>query len=483
MEWRAFVDGSYESQSATFDQEDTINFYFEPREVEGATSKYALYPTPGSKSLVTAAGVPGRAHIAIRDRGNPREFAVIGTALYEVDASANLTSLGAVASNGQPATLSWNGDGGHELFITAGGNGYLYDLVSGVFSTIANLAGVADKGAATGGYFFALDISTSTIYASGLLDGTTWLGTSIAQRSAAPDPWISILAANNYLYAFGTETSEVWFNAGLSPFPFQLHPSGLIQFGCVASFSPAVVDSAVLWLGQTNQGYGMVLRVYGFQPEVISTFPLQKAVNGYSIVSDALGDVYNDVGHTFYQLSFQEAGVTWLYDFQSEKWTKKLTWISEENRWDISRPIWHAFVFGQHRWLDVVSGNLYKVSQDYATDVENRPLRRLRRAPCLEAENQYVHYSYFELDLEPGLGTATGQGEDPQVMMRLSNDAGKTWSNERQCSAGKIGEYSTRVRWDRFGTGRRRVVEVTISDPVPYRISNAYIGLRQPVNV
>jgi hypothetical protein len=75
----------------------------------------------------------------------------------------------------------------------------------------------------------------------------------------------------------------------------------------------------------------------------------------------------------------------------------------------------------------------------------------------------------------------TVDGVNPQVMLRMSNDGGKTWGTEMMRSTGKIGEYGKRVRWDRLGRARRRVFEISTSDPVPYRITGATIQLGQGV--
>ena len=66
-------------------------------------------------------------------------------------------------------------------------------------------------------------------------------------------------------------------------------------------------------------------------------------------------------------------------------------------------------------------------------------------------------------------------GWDPQIMLRISNDGGKTWGNEHWRSAGKLGEYRKRVIWNRLGQGRRRVLEVVMTDPVPFRITGCYL--------
>lgn len=68
-------------------------------------------------------------------------------------------------------------------------------------------------------------------------------------------------------------------------------------------------------------------------------------------------------------------------------------------------------------------------------------------------------------------------GANPQVMLRISNDGGKTWAAETWRSAGRVGEYLARVDWNRLGCARRRVFEVSVSDPVAWKIVGAYLEL------
>jgi hypothetical protein len=57
-------------------------------------------------------------------------------------------------------------------------------------------------------------------------------------------------------------------------------------------------------------------------------------------------------------------------------------------------------------------------------------------------------------------------GSIPQAMLRYSNDAGQTWSNERWASIGKAGKTKNRAMWRQLGQARDRVWEVVVSDPV-----------------
>jgi hypothetical protein len=61
------------------------------------------------------------------------------------------------------------------------------------------------------------------------------------------------------------------------------------------------------------------------------------------------------------------------------------------------------------------------------------------------------------------------------INLRWSNDGGHTWSNEYSAGAGKAGEYTKRVMFRRLGRARDRVYEISMSDPIPWRITDAYL--------
>lgn len=460
-----------------------MNFYVENTESAGASSQKVLYPTPGVSSLGTAVSGPGSAHIY----HGGREFAIIGPTFYEIDRYGALTSFGTVSVDSNPGTISSNGDGGGQLFITSGGNGYLFDLTTDTFSTIAALAGKATMGDMLDGYFLCLDGNSSTVYISDLLDGSTWDPTNYFQRSIAADPWVSMKVANRYIYLFGTETSEVWYDAGSFPIPFQPHPSGLMQYGCGAPFSPEVIKGTVIWLAQTVNGNGSVMRVSGFQPEEVSNNALQHNLNEYTTLADAVGDTYDDLGHTFYILTFRTADHTWVYDDDTGVWCERGTWIEEDSDYTAWRPLYHAFAFNQHRMLDIESGDVYQMSSSFYSDVDGRVIRRMRRSPALVRDNSRLFYNWFELMLEPGVieveDSDTGEMRAPEVMLRFSNDGGKTWSTEQVRTAGDLGDYGHRVRWNRLGSGRKRVFEVSVSDAAPWRFVDAFLGMGKSADV
>lgn len=451
-----------------------MNWYPERIESPGGSTKMALYPTPGVELLAEGASGAGRAHFY----QNGREFCVIGNTFYEADSLGVLTSRGTVATDANPATISGNGDAGGQLFITSGGNGYSFILATNTFAAIAALAGRATMGDYLDGYGLCLDANTSTVFISNLIDFTTWNPTQFIQNSISSDKWVAMKVANRYIYLWGSNTGQIWYDAGTFPIPFEPHPSGLMQYGCAAPFSPEIVGGGVCWLSSTANGQGAVIRTGGFTPEIISTYATHYAFSTYTNMADAIGDSYEDSGHTFYLLTFVQDAATWAWDSQLNIWHNRGTWNSGAFEYEPWRPLFHAFAFGEHRILDVQGAGLYRMSIDLQYDVEKRPIRRVRRAPALLNENRLNFFSEFELDIEPGLGTPSGQGSDPQIMMRYSNDGGKTWSNETQAGAGAQGRYGARVIWNRCGAGRKRVFEVSVTDPIPWRVMGSFIKVK-----
>jgi hypothetical protein len=147
----------------------------------------------------------------------------------------------------------------------------------------------------------------------------------------------------------------------------------------------------------------------GALPSIVSSKPLESAIEAYQSVDEATADSYSEKGHTFYLLHFDKANQTWAYDVETQLWHNRGTWLSELSRFASWRPRFYAFAYGEHRILDASGGIIYRMSGDLATDVGGLHIRRMRRAPALMDEDKRIFYTTFELDLEPGLGLPTAQ--------------------------------------------------------------------------
>lgn len=471
MVYPGFCGSSAVTQASVFNPERTVNFY--PQRLDGtAKSPVSLYPCPGFAAFCTLPTSPVRALYAI----NGRTFAIGGDTFYEVFAGGTSTARGTMAIDSRQPTLSSNGSAGHQIFITSGNLGYIYDLITDTLS--AETTGSA-FGLMLDGYFIKLDTDRSEFAISDLEDGTTWDAANVAQRTFAGDSWLAMGRSHRELWLFGGQTSEVWYDSGASNFPFEPYQGAFIEEGIAAPYSLAQFgseDAGLLWLSQNAKGQGVFRRAVGYTPQRISTEPVEYALSNYARIDDAIGWTYQDQGHNFYVCLFPTARACWVYDDTTDLWHERLEWDTATGTWDAYRAQCQCVAFGQHLYGDRSSGTIFAGSVTKLLDMNGNGIRRLRRGPVLSDEGKLFVVPRLTLDLEPGLGSTSGQGVNPQVMLRASRDGGQTWGNERWKSAGRQGIYGQLVYWDLLGQSRAFVPEITMTDPAPWRVSGAYLG-------
>jgi hypothetical protein len=227
-------------------------------------------------------------------------------------------------------------------------------------------------------------------------------------------------------------------------------------------------------LGRNEQGQNIIVCTNQYSFTRISNHAVEHAITGYPVVSDAIGYCYEEEGHLFYMLIFPTADVTWCYDFVSQTWAKRLSWDSTAGVYHRHRSNCYMD-FGDVRLVgDYQTGQLHQMSRQFYTDAGN-VLRALRRTPPIweKESRERVFHSQLQAEFTPGTGLQFGQGQNPQVMLRWSDDGGFTWSNEHWTSIGLAGETKNRAMWRQLGRARDRVYEVVISDPVQRDIIGA----------
>ena len=283
---------------------------------------------------------------------------------------------------------------------------------------------------------------------------------------------------------FGTDSIEVWYDAGLADFPLTRIQGAFNEIGCVAAFSVAKLDNGLFWLGTDARGQGIVYRANGYTGQRVSTHAIEYAIAQYGNISDAIAYTYQQEGHAFYVLTFPTGNATWVYDVATQAWHERAGWYN--GSFTRHRSNCQCNYEGNTIVGDFENGNIYKMTLNvYAdNDQPQKWLRSWRALPSGQNNLKRTAHHSLQLDCESGTGLANGQGDDPQVMLRWSDDGGHTWSNEHWSPMGKIGAYYQRVFWRRLGMTlklRDRVYEVSGTDPVKVAIMGAELIL-SPTN-
>lgn len=105
--------------------------------------------------------------------------------------------------------------------------------------------------------------------------------------------------------------------------------------------------------------------------------------------------------------------------------------------------------------------------------------RRVRRFPHASEKQIWLFWDRLQIDIQAGTALATGQGSDPQIMLRWSDDGGSTWSHEHWQSAGVLGNRTKRAIWRKMGRSRDRVFEMVVTDPVKWIFLQALALIRE----
>ena len=302
---------------------------------------------------------------------------------------------------------------------------------------------------------------------------------SFSSKDGAPDDLVTLIVDHREIYLLGETSSEVWVDQGTSPFPFQRIPGTSTQHGIVSAFSVSRLGNSFAYLSKNNRGTAQIVQMNGYVPERISTHAVENSLSGKTI-TDAVAWTYQIEGHEVYVISFPSIQLTWCYDIASKMWHK---WLYTNNLGQYERCRGNCAAVFQGYVLvgDYSNGKIYHLDKNIYTD-DGQNVRRLRRAPHLVADFQREYFDELQIQFQPGVGLSTGIGENPQAMLRWSNDGGSTWSNEHWTSIGRMGKYTNRAIWRRLGTARDRIFEVSVSDPVKCVIVSANLKATQGEN-
>lgn len=404
-------------------------------------------------------------------------FVVSGTELYKINTSYVATKIGNVSGTG-PVSIA---DNGTQVFIACNGPSFIYNNTTNVFQQITDpdFPGAVTVGYLDG-YFVFNEPNSQRIWVTSLLNGTDIDPLDFASAEDAPDGVAGLIIDHREAWVFGTNSVEVWYNAGAADFPLQRIQGAFNEIGCVAPYSIAKLDNGLFWLGADARGRGIVYRANGYTGQRISTHAIEWQIQQYSNLSDAIAYTYQQDGHAFYVLIFPSANTTWVYDVSTQAWHERAGF--DNGAFTRHRSNCQMAFNGDVIVGDFESNNIYALDLDtYADNGQiQKWLRSWRALPTGQNNLKRIAQHSLQLDCESGVGLNLGQGSDPEVMLRWSDDGGHTWSNEHWAFIGKIGQFNRRVFWRRLGMTlklRDRVYEISGTDPVKIAIVGAELQL------
>lgn len=456
---------SYQSRSLPFSAQRLVNMYYESG-VTGTKTQGILFNRP-SKTLFSTLG--SSSVRGIETMVNV-PFIVVGKEVYTVDSAGVETLAGALPGTDR-VSMSNNGT---QVAIVTGTDGYIATASTVTQITDVNFPAVSSV-TYQDGYFIWTIADTDQIQLSPLNDGTgPYDPLDIATAEVAPDNLVAVFADHDDLFLMGEDTIEPWYNSGDVDTPFVPRGGTVMEVGLAARDSVVKLDNSIFWLGNAGERGGLtVWRAAGYTPTRVSTHAWEKKWEEAGDVSSANGFSFRLEGHDFYALTVPGAG-TAVYDASTGFWCE---WQAGER--DDFEVVGFTDSFNKKIVGSSTEGKLYSLSVDVYTDDGATVYRNAVSPPLATPNNNRARHNFVRIDIETGVGLTTGQGSDPIMDIRWSNEDGVKFGNWHQMSMGKIGETKRRAYIRRLGIARSRIYEIRTSDPVKTAILGAYVDMTE----
>lgn len=444
---------SDEARSSFVSKERLLNVFVE-REDELATSRFPVYGNPGLTLLANPATSAGRGLTVFRGV----LYAVSGNKLYSISSGGTSTLIGTIASGTAPVSMT---NDGFNLVIVSAGAGFVYDG-----STLAQITDVDYEPSAkctfADNYTVFVEKGTNRYFWSNLLAPSTIGSLDFASAEADPDLIISCDWNHRQLVLYGEDTIQLLYNSGDPLLPFQPASSDLIERGLIGVDAHTADDNTVFWVGDDL----IIYRLAGNTPQRISSHAAEEALKASTAVSETIAYHHTEDGHKF--ICFDIPGQpTWVYDISTQFWAERnsfgLTgWMARHS----------VNVYNKNVFQDRRNGNIYFTDFGNFTE-DGAIIEHLVITPSTGAFPAHTTMGPLIARFGVGKGLTSGQGVDPKVMMRYSDDA-NTWSPERVKSMGKLGNYKHDVRWNRMGMFQERVFELRHTDPTEFALMSLH---------
>jgi hypothetical protein len=316
-----------------------------------------------------------------------------------------------------------------------------------------------------GGRFLFREPSTGRFFGSDVNSATAYDALSFATAESSSDALVGLKVDHEEVFLAGEKTCEFWFNNGGSGFPYERMSNGVLELGCVNGKTIAKLDNSIFWVASDYS----VRRLDGFTPVRVSTHAVEQWLRTVTLAS-LRGYSFTLEGHLFYMLRATEGA--FFFDVTTQFWHERGTY--GQPSWNWSNPI--AFA-GKVLVGSTTSNVIAELSPTTFADIGDTQRMEWVYQPFY-AEGKRIFHDKIELTLDVGVGLTSGQGSAPEVMLDISDDAGRTWQALPNRSIGALGKYATKVTWHGLGSAYQRVYRFAISDPVKVAVTDAVLTYR-----
>ena len=455
-------------RDSQIDSTQAINAY---QSVDPVTKKKTVVTASGHELAKTITGsFNHRAALVREDLG--LAFIVVGDEVIELDQFLGETVIGTIGTTEGYVGVSANE---HEIVFVDGTGAWRWDTNLATFSQIFfggppfPQAGPGESFIPTditniNGFFIAVDNSTSSIKwrISQPNNGRDWKTLDFVLFLSPGNRLVGVRALHKRAFIFGNLTTQVWYNGvGLADFPFIEDTSILFEHGLAAVGSLKESFELMFYISRDISGTSGVQMVIGSLPIKISTPAIDLALQKLTDISEAQAILYKENGLIFYQISFTSDERTFVYVFPDTMQSQRGTWHELRTLDGLRHVAATQFFFNNSHFIgSYLDTKLYNL--DFEIFTYDGDLIKIELiGPVIETEgHKRIRIDRLEVEMVTGLlpVPVVVPGDEPNLMISLSRDGGKTFGNITRHSVGNTAEYQNRVIRRNLGTLRGRVL-------------------------
>lgn len=444
--------------------------------VDNGRQAQALLGLPGLVRHADVGETPPR-NLFVR-KGELTFYLAVGSNVMAIAPNGTFTTLATLTTDSGPV---WMADNGLQLFINDGVTPIIYTYATGLPSSIPTPYQDGARGAVfLQGRFWVYTISgpnAGRCYASDLYNGLSWPALNFITPSAKPTDIVGIDRYADDLVIRGKSSIE-WFSGTPTSISGALgvQPSAPAntELGSVAERGSAHVGQRFFFVGEADGAAGLY-EMDGYKiGDPISTPLVAEELSARS-AANAICTGYTVNAHQIVQVTIpadtRAAALTWIYDATTGQWSRR---SSQERPY--YRGLFAAGTTSKVFITDAFTGALHRMDETVYTEDGEFMEYGVMSAHLLKEGDGFV-VDGCQIDCETGVGNPIPPGDDPHAILQISKDGGRTWCMERYLTLGKQGHYRMRATDSQFGWARDWAFRLSITDPVPRRVTGAYLTL------
>ncbi len=421
-------------------------------------------------SVLTGDGIDGaywweNRQIAIIVSGG-RTFKVINKSGTFVDITGDLLNVGVrptFADNGNTLVIA---NGGRMLF-TDGTTPTVFIADSDAPSEVTHVA-FLDQ------FILANEVGTGRFHFADFVTApTTWFAFDVFTAESNPDNIIALYVNRRVIHLFGTQSTEFWFDDGISPFS---RLQGMtIQRGAMSPYTTVNVNETLYFFDDRRR----LTRLTGQTPEIINT-SFDKTIQNFETVNDTIADYVTIDGRNWILFTFPTEDRTLMYDLSGNYWSEwsNFDTLTQTKRRFVGNAYTYARGFNQHLFGSFKSDEIFEMKNSFFDDSGDQ-IRFEKTTGWLDhnvPDNKKRSYK-LTMRFRTGVGIGPGGNTEPFARLRWRDEGDSVYKNFRKIGLNISGKREFKITTRNLGGYYARQWNIQMFEKVPFVIGKSIEGV------